>query len=390
MSENFSKMPNSVEDLMVIYTKYEDSFQNKDKKPRDMLQNKKPRDILQNAAFFDNPITPTHNDYYSSKYKKGHNWMKIIFIFSIVLYTLHFIGFYLILNSLGVNVLKNAISRTILIIIYNLTFVGISFFVAKNVNKWNWKSRAILFALFIGIMFSVLFLIDPPEIEIEDPTKLEIEFFLTFLYSLFNILAVAYAPAFLCVFIIYKFYSSIPDYGGIHLFFGWIYRISETYGDLEVLNSSFHHLIYEIDNWLNETSKILINNKNEILEGFYFNLISNKKFLENISKKYRDSFNNIFTGLLGEDILNSKAFSDIEDKRISHLKSKWDLRYLKYRLALTQFPKIIYLIETLSSIKVKITYYSYSEKLRKIRLKIIPVIVFMTTTIIPFLLSLFA
>ena len=374
---------------MDIYIDYENKYKNEDKRLEKSV------DMLQNEVYFENPITPIHMDYYHSKYKNGHNWMIILLILSIVFYTIHFIGFYLILNSLGVEVLKNAFVRTLLVIIMLLLCSVSLSYIRRYLHKWNWKTPTIIFALIIGIIFSLLlFTKTNYELEMKNPTTLEIEPVLMFLNALFNAMGMSFGPASLIVFISYKSHSSITDYGGIHLFLGWIYRISETNGNLKVLNSSYHHLIYEIDNWLNETSKISIKNKYEILEGFYLNLMSNEKFLENISKKYRDSFNNIFTGLLGEEILDSidsKVFSQIEekDKKISHLKDKADLKYIKYRLALTQIPKIINLIETLSSKKVEILYYSTSEKLKKIKLKIIPFVIFMITTIIPLILSLF-
>ncbi len=377
MSKNISKMPKSVEELMDIYSAYEEEYKNGDYTLVDMLQD---------YAFFDNPITPTHMDYYQSKYKKGHNWMILFLILSIVLYTIHLTGFYLLLNLLGVDILKFAFNRSFMVILISLYSILVGILFGRIRHKWNWKTPSIFFALLIGIMFSLLIIVNP--------TTLELEPYLMFLYALFNVIGFAFGPACLLVFLFYKFHTSITDYGGIHLFLGWIYRISETNGGghLKVLNSSFRHVLNELDSWLNETSKILLKNKNEILENFYLNLISDDKFLENISKKNRDSFNNIFKGLLVENILKSKAFShssEEKEKKISHL-NKDDLKYLNYRLSLTQTPKIINLINTLSSKKLEVILYSYSEKLKKIKSKIISFIVFMSTTLISFVLSLFA
>ena len=375
-------MPESVEKLMETYSHYENDF-NTDFEFSE--------DVLQDLAYSENPITPTHLKYYHSKYRKGHYWMMLFFIFSIGLYTIHFAGLYLILNSLGVDVLKNFLPRTIGIIIFLSIFALTAFLLKKIAHKWNWKKLAYFFALVIGIASSILIFINPTIPEINNPTYQEFELYITFFYGLFNLMGIAYGPACLLVSIIYKTHSSITDFGGIHLFLGWIYRISETNGHLKVLNSSFHHLINELDNWLNETSKILIKNKNEILEGFYLNILSKEKFLENICKKYRDSFNNIFKGLLVENILKSKTFSylskDVE-KKISSL-DKVDLKMLNYRLALTQIPKIINIIEILSTKKLEVIFYSFSEKLKKIKSKMVTFILFMFTTLIPLIISFF-
>ncbi len=384
MSNNTSKMPESVEKLMEIYSHYENLFKSKDFEFSE--------DVLQNLAYSDNPITPTHLKYYHSKYKKGHYWMMLFLIFSMGFYTIHFTGLYLILNLLGVDVFKNFLPRTLGITIFLVLFNSVAYFGSKISHKWNWKKYAYIFALIVGITSSIMiFFINPTIPEINNPTYQEFEPYITFFYGLFNLMGLAYGPACLLVFIIYRIHPSITNYGGIHLFLGWIYRISETDGHLKVLNSSFHHLINELDNWLNETSKISIKNKNEILEGFYLNLLSDERFLENISKKYREPFNNIFKGLLVENILKSKTFSNLskeKEKKISSL-DKVDLEYLNYRLSLTQIPKIINIIEILSSKKIEVIFYSFSEKLKKIKSKIITFIIFMFTTLIPFILSLF-
>ncbi len=72
MSNNISKMPKSIEKLMKIYSKYEDEYKNGDKGLDESV------DKLQNYAYSENPITPTHMDYYHSRYKKGHNEINFI------------------------------------------------------------------------------------------------------------------------------------------------------------------------------------------------------------------------------------------------------------------------------------------------------------------------
>ena len=373
MSKNNMKIPKSIEEIMDIYANYEITGKSGDEAYFSV-------DYLQNLVYYKNPFTPDHKKYYYTKYKSKHYRIYSIFlILSVIFFAIHFIGYYLILNLLGIEVMKNFLLRSILFIgVLSYTIIS-STLLARYLNKWNWKTPAAIFPLTIGILFTIATFFGLHQ----GPAE-------TILQPTFSAAGMAFGPAFLSIFLFYKFHSSITDYGGIHLFFGWIYRISETSGDLQSLNSSFHHLINDLDNWLNITSRILIKNKSEILEGFYFNLISDEVFLEEISRKYRDLFQNVFTGLIVEDILYSDALSYVEekDKRISSL-NRFALEYLSFRLALTQIPKIINLIEKLSSKKIEILYYSTSEKLKKFKSKIISFTIFMLSTLVPLILSLF-
>ena len=140
MSNNIKKRLESVEELMDVYADYEGSKDN----PEDSV------DILQNLAYSNNPITPVHLKYYHSKYKKGHYWIILILILSIILYTIHFTGMYLFLNLLGVDIFKNFLNRIVGITLFSVLFNILAIFVGKNTHKWNWKKYTIMLALVLG------------------------------------------------------------------------------------------------------------------------------------------------------------------------------------------------------------------------------------------------
>ena len=240
-------------------------------------------------------------------------------------------------------------------------------------DKWNWKLYAIILALLIALEFIIL---------------RTFSLFQGNVTSVFNFIytvsGLSWTPACVIVFIFARRHKYITDYGGIHLFLGWIYRVSETQGNFKILSLSFYKLINELDNWLKESLNVLIKNKYEIYSGFYLNLISNKEFLSDIHKNYQTLFQEIFQGLLVEDILHSDTFSDVEekDKKISSL-NLFNLKWVSLRLAISQLPHVIQLTEKLSAKKIEIQYYSYSEKLKKYKSKIISFGIFILSTIFP-------
>jgi hypothetical protein len=238
---------------------------------------------------------------------------------------------------------------------------------------------AIIIVFGLGVLYTILIGLE----FLEDSSKMILDKFL-------SILGIAWAPTGFSIFFILKFKPYITDFGGIHLFFGWIYRISETNGDIKTLSSSFHRLIYELDNWLNSIVKVVIKNKYEILENFYFKVITDENFLNEIKINHRDLFEKILQGLLVEELLDSEAFSFVKDenKTIPKLK-KFGLVWLNYRLALKELPKIIKLIESIANKKIEITYYSSWIKLKKFKAKFISIAIFILSSLIPLIISIF-
>lgn len=360
-------MPENIDNLMEIYENYEN--ENKDDKffytP----------DILQDMAYSSNPITPSHEKYYNSRYKSVyHPLMQLFLYLSIVFFLIYFIGYYVILNLSEFDVWANFISRTGIFVFFLLYSIIVPIYLARSIlNKWNWKYPSIMFPLSIGFILAIIyfFKVEPGSTE-------------SFYAAVFSSFGMSLGPALLMLSLFYKNYKYITDYGGIHLHLGWIYRICQTNGDLKTLNISFKRLLYDLDNWLNLTSKVLIKNKFEILEGFYFNILSVKNFLGDITQNFKPNFQTIFSGLLIDEILKSKVFSYIkpENKKISCLK-RYDLKYINHRLALTQIPEIINLIELLTSKKIEIRYYSLMEKFKKFSYKILGLVVFILSSLIP-------
>ncbi len=248
---------------------------------------------------------------------------------------------------------------------------------AKNINKWNWVSYATISAVIIAIVFSTTATIRVFTGEDE-----------TFFDIIYTVSGLSLGPAFLIFFLTYKFHSYITDYGGIHLFLGWMYRISESHGDLKALHLSFEKLMLDLDSWLNNTLKLIIKNRIEILEGFSLNIISDENFIDNISKNNKFEFENTLNGLLVDEILISDTFTKVkpEFKEINQL-DKFDLKYLSYRVAKNQLPKITKLIEKLSSKKLEVLFYSSSKKFSKYKSKIIQSAIFVIGTGLPLILQ---
>jgi len=362
--EKNSNIPNSLNELMKIYQDYEQTEKVEEK---DFYTT----DYLQYSCYNKDPITPFHNEYYYTKYKVSYHWISNLFlILSIIFALFYFLGFYIEITLLDI---EYPFLGTILIFtpIYSVCTI-ISLIFSKLSNKWNWKLRSLIFALIIALEFIIFRII----ILFQEGIPSIFNFFYT-------VSGISWAPACIIVFIFARRHVYITDYGSIHLFLGWIYRVSETQGNFKVLTSSFFRLINELDNWLKETLNVLIKNKYEIYEGFYLNLFSNKEFLNNIHKEYKILFQEIFQGLLVEDILYSDTFSDIkeEDKKISCL-NLFNLKWLSLRLVL-KLPEVIELIQNISSKKLEIQYYSISKRFKKYRTKIISLGIFILTTVLP-------
>jgi len=370
MSKKEIRIPVNLEDLMQIYADYENN--QKHKGPFDT------HDILQNSAYGSDPMTPFHKKYYFSKYRAVHYWIMLLCLFlSIILFITYFIGFYVVLNFTGFDVWTSFVSRNIMFVVAFLYSVFISVLIPRfALNRWNWKYPSILIPLSIGIIFAVLSFLG---IDAESAESL--------VAALFTMCGISLGPACLMIYLSYRNYSYITDYGGIHLHLGWIYRIAQTNGNLKVLNIAIARLIEDLDVWLIDTSKITLKNKHQILQGFYLKIISEKNYLAEFNQSYKNDFERIFKGLLVEEVLHSDAFSHVKDKSIPKL-SRTDLEYLRYRLALTQLPGIIELIEKLTSTKVKIKIYSTIDKIKKIWSKILAAFIFLVSTLIPLILSL--
>jgi hypothetical protein len=361
MLESNSNVPKSIEKLMEVYEKYETQSRKK--------------------KFWTNPITSFHEDYFYTKYKTKHYRLSyLLLIISILLYALYFVGFIIeayVLNIPGRS--GELIFRIILFAIPLGLILLLIFLIVKDLNKWNWVTYAIftsilLAALLTGITFFRTFI-----------GREEMSF-----NTIYTAAGIGWAPACIIFYVTYKHHKYVTDYGGIHLFLGWIYRISKNHGDFRALRTSFEKFLIEFDSWLNNTLGLIIRERFRISEGFSLNAISNEKFVDNISINYRTEIENTLSGLLGEDILKTKPFESIHEseRKIPKL-SRFNLETLSYELALDQLPKIVDLIEKLSSKDLEVRYYSFNQKFNKYKSKLLSFFVFLVGTLLPIILPLF-
>jgi len=361
MLESNSNVPKSIENLMAVYEKYETKTGKK--------------------KFWTDPITSLHKDYFYTKYKTKHYRLSYVLLsVSILLYALYIVGFVIeayVLNIPGRS--GELIYRIIMFAIPVGMVLLLIFLVAKDLNKWNWLSYAIWTSILVAAILT------------------GITFFRLFLYqekmsfnTIYTAAGVGWAPACLIFYVTYKHHKYVTDYGGIHLFLGWIYRISKNHGDFNALRSSFEKLLTDFDSWLNNTLGLIIKERWRISEGFSLNAISNEKFADNISINYRTEIENAVSGLLIEDILKTKPFESIpeSERKISKL-SRLNLRTLSYELALDQLPKILDLIKKLSSKDLEVQYYSFKQKFNKYKSKFFSFFVFFVGTLFPIILPFF-
>jgi len=208
--------------------------------------------------------------------------------------------------------------------------------------------------------------------------------------TIYTAAGIGWAPACVIFYVTFKHHKYITDYGGIHLFLGWIYRISKTHGDFRALRTSFEKLLIDFDSWLNDSLGLIIKERWKISEGFSLNAITNEKFDDHICIDYRTEIENALSGLLVENILKTKPFESIpeSEKKISKL-SRDNLKTLSYELALEQLPKIVDLIKKLSSKDMEVRYYSWKQKFNKYRSKLFSVLVFIVGTLFPLILPFF-
>lgn len=355
---NTTELPRTIDELMELYSDYEKENR-KRKKKKNRTEDYKVT-LLQYKTFKSNPITTAHEDYYETKYKtKLYRISNLFLILSILFYLLYFGGFIIEAYIFKSGIEDELIPRLILFAFstgYVILFVAIF---RKKFNKWNWVWYATISTVLITIIFPALASI---------LTGVEA----TLINILYTISGLSLAPACLIFYLTYISYSYITDYGGIHLFFGWIYRISKTHGNLKSIHLSFEKLILDLDSWLINTLKLTIKNKTEIIESFSLNIITDEEFIDNISND-KDEFEKVLNGLLVEEILSSDTFSKVkkEHKKINCL-NKFYLKNLSYIVAKNQLPKIIKLIEKLSSKKVEVLFYTFSKRLSKFILKVMP------------------
>ncbi|MFX1420401.1 MAG: hypothetical protein ACFE9N_15935 [Promethearchaeota archaeon] len=370
MESKKEEIPKTIDQLMEIYSKYE-----KQGKAKETTI-----DFMQYNTFKSNPITPFHAVYYKTKFKTKHYSISYLLLtISIVFYVLYFVGFILEVYVFRIGLEEEWLLRILLFAIPTGYVVLLISIFAKNFNKWNWVSYATFSAILIAILFSFIATFRLFTGERES------------IYEIFyTVSGLSLGPACLTFYLTFRFHHYITDYGGIHLYLGWIYRISQTHGDLKSLHRAFERLLLDLDSWLNNTLKLVIKNRIEILENFSLNIISNENFMADISKNNKIEFENALNGLLVEDILNSDTFKDVkpENKKIGSL-GKFDVKYLSYRVALDQLPKITTLIEKLSSKKLEVLYYSTSKKFSKYKTQILPILIFVFGTLLPVLLPLF-
>ncbi|NVM45456.1 MAG: hypothetical protein HWN79_11120 [Candidatus Lokiarchaeota archaeon] len=361
MLESNSNVPKSIEKLMAVYEKYETKTRKK--------------------KFWTDPITSFHKDYFYTKYKTNYYRLSnLLLIISILLYALYFVGFSIeayVLNIPGRS--GELIYRIILFAIPVGLILLLIFLVAKDLNKWNWVSYAIWPSILMAALFTV------------------ITFFRTFIgqeelsfNTIYTAAGIGWAPACITFYVTYKHHKYITDYGGIHLFLGWMYRLSKNHGDFRALRTSFEKFLIDFDSWLNNTLGLIIRERWRISEGFSLNAISNEKFVDNISIVYRTEIENAASGLLVEDILKTKPFESIHEseRKISKL-SRINLRTLSYELALDQLPKLVDLIKKLSSKDLEVQYYSFKQKFNKYKSKFFSFFVFLVGTLFPIILPLF-
>ena len=361
MSESNLNIPKTIEQFMEVYKKYEAKPEKK--------------------KFWTDPITSFHEKYFYTKYKtKYYKLSYLVLITGILLYALYFVGFVIeayVLNIPGRS--GELIYRIILVAIPIGLILLLMFIVAKDLNKWNWLN----YAIWTSILFAAILT--------------GMTFFRTFIgqekmsfNTIYTAAGIGWAPACIIFYVTFKQHKYITDYGGLHLFLGWIYRISNTHGDFQALRASFEYLLVDFDSWLNSTLGLIIKERWLISEGFCLNAISNAKFDDNISIDYRTEIENALSGLLVEDILKTKPFEGIpeSEKKISKL-SRSNLKTLSYELALEQLPKIVYLINKLSSQNMEVQYYSFKQKFKKYRNKIFSFFLFFVGTLLPLILPFF-
>jgi hypothetical protein len=366
-------IPKTLEDFMQIYEDYEKDFKNKHSDEREITV-----DYLQYSTYLQNPVTQFHQEYFHTKHSGKYTWTPYMYLlFSMILVILYLIGNILSQSNSPDNLSGRIFS---LIAVFLIAFLA-PFYLIKLTNKWNWKYLLYSLVFVIGVFYTILVILSFFSVVESDSVMLD---------KLLLIVGVAWAPTSFSIFILLKYKPYITDFGGIHLFLGWIYRVSEMKGDIKALNASFDKLLIELDNWLNHVFKLVIKNKDEILEGFYFNVLSNKTFLSDIEEDHRDLFEKILKGLLVEDLVHSETFSNVkeEEKTIAKLKH-FDLAWLNYQLALKEFPNIIKLIEKITTKNLIIDYYSPVKKLKKLKKKLISVIAYIITTLFAPILSLF-
>lgn len=361
MLESNSNVPKSIEKLMAVYEKYETKTRKK--------------------KFWTDPITSFHEDYFYTKYKtKYYKLSKLLLIMSILLYALYFVGFFIEAYVLNIPGRSGELIYRIILFAIPLGFILLLIFlIVKDLNKWNWVSYAIwtsilLAAVLTGVTFFRTFI-----------GQEEMSF-----STIYTAAGIGWAPACIVFYVTYKHHKYITDYGGIHLFLGWIYRISKNHGDFRALRTSFEKFLIDFDSWLNNTLGLIIRERWRISEGFSLNAISNEKFADNISINYRTEIENAVSGLLVEDILKTKLFESIpeSERKISKL-SRFNLRTLSYELALDQLPKIVDLIKKLSSKDLEVRYYSFKQKFNKYKTKLFAFFVFFVGTLLPIVLPLF-
>jgi hypothetical protein len=179
----------------------------------------------------------------------------------------------------------------------NFVFVGIFIFLlfkfSKGANKWNLRPRFIILALFLtifGVFEPIFGAYEEGVIFATESTKFWQPLGITFApptYSDLTILIITLATYWLPLttysFVLYKNRQSMSEFGGVHLYMGYVYLISESGGSLKALNRAFDYLMRELDDWLRNILGIQITNINKVREGFYTNLVTRNDFLATIA-----------------------------------------------------------------------------------------------------------
>jgi len=364
----------------------------------------------------DNFITDIHKKFFKTTRIKirANLYLSIpflFFLFGIVFFSYFLVGLFLMWREFSTIWFPG--SGWILgIFIFEISFFFIIYAVTMHLNKWNWIIGAtgfsIYFTLLLYLTFS-FFLGDAlPEWQFYG-----VEF--TFYHYLILTSGTVWFPACIFFFVVYLSHIKITDFGGVHLCLGWIYTIaslptssktnvsqnseSKKYMSrndaLTILTKSFHILIFELNNWLKDSHKLVFHNKKEIEESFYCNLVSDKTFLSTIVKRSRrkDFLYNILNKKLVWDILDIQmSKNDLKQKQFKKLDRKKQGSFFS-EISLHVLPDIIQFIKDLSTkTDIKIEIFSGKRRvlkfIKQFKTQLISLVVFLITTIIPLFFTL--
>ena len=348
------------------------------------IQNRYPKEIgeLMDFLYKEHVVVPPfYNEYFSAK--KSRFLLIIISLVcigsAIFLYSVFVLGQINALQYHTINYPENILkvnNRVILLIIFSGIYVVIAIFIGKISYNRNWFKSILTLSIFYTILIDIMV-----------ATGSTVYFFWEAIYIWGG---TSWAPSLMAILITYILHKNYTDIGILHYNLSLIYYDSAKKEELPY--ESFLNFYKELDKVIRRYLGVIIKNRNELIEGYFEKLLKDSTFIKKISQNNRDLFGNLLNIFSAEDILIKEEYLKYKIKKDEEIIPQLPIsriRDLNYEIFVKALPFIYQLTKNLTDKDISLNYYTFSQKIKNSGGKIVSLVIFVVTGILPLIISLF-